>query len=52
MLLVPKKLNPKGRHDLSNKHKKYDSICIEFEAGLNKNDRTVTFAQILHSDGA
>ena len=40
MLLVPKKLNPKVRHDLNNMHKKYDSIWIEIEAGLNKNDRT------------
>ena len=40
MLLVPKKLNPKVRHDLNNMHKKYDSIWIEFKAGLNKNDRT------------
>ena len=40
MLLVPKKLNPKVRHDLNNMHKKYDSILIEFKAGLNKNDRT------------
>ena len=39
MLLVPKKLNPKVRHDLNNMHKKYDSIWIEFKAGLNKNDR-------------
>ena len=30
MLLVPKKLNPKVRHDLNNMHKKYDSIWIEF----------------------
>ena len=36
MLLVPKKLNPKVRHDLNNKHKKYDSIWKEFKAGLNK----------------
>ena len=40
MLLVPKKLNPKIRHDLNNMHKKYDSICKEFKAGLNRNDRT------------
>ena len=40
MLLVPKKLNPKVRHDLSIMHKKDDSIWIEFKAGLNKNDRT------------
>ena len=40
MLLVPKKLNPKVRHDLNNMHKKYDSIWIEIKAGLNKNDRT------------
>ena len=40
MLLVPKKLYPKVRHDLNNMHKKYDSIWIKFKAGLNKNDRT------------
>ena len=40
MLLVPKKLNPKIRHDLNNMHKNYDSIWIEFKTGLNKNDRT------------
>ena len=40
MLLVSKKLNPKVRHDLHNMHKKYDSIWVEFKAGLNKNDRT------------
>ena len=40
MLLVPKKLNPKVRNDLNNMQKKYDSIRIEFKAGLNKNDRT------------
>ena len=39
MLLVPKKLNPKVRHDLNNMHKKYDSIWIKFKAGLIKNDR-------------
>ena len=40
MLLVSKKLNPKVRHDLNNMHKKYESIWIEFKAGLNKNDKT------------
>ena len=40
MLLVPKKLNPKIRHDLNNMHKKYDIFWIKFKAGLNKNDRT------------
>ena len=40
MLLVPKKLKPKVRHDLNNMHNKtYDSIWIEFKAGINKNDR-------------
>ena len=39
ILLVPKKLNPKVRHDLNNMHKKYDSIWIKFKAGLNKKDR-------------
>ena len=39
MLLVPKKLNPKIRHDLNNVHKNFDSIWIKFKAGLNKNDR-------------
>ena len=36
MLLVPKKINPKVRHDLNNMHKKYDSIWIEFKAKLVK----------------
>ena len=40
MLLVPKKLNPKVRHDLNDMHKTYDSIWIEFNAGLNTKDRT------------
>ena len=41
MLLVPKKLNPKSRHDLSNMLKKYDSNWTKNKAGLNnKNDRT------------
>ena len=40
LLLVPKKLNPKVRHGLNNMHKNYDSIWIEFKAGLNENDRT------------
>ena len=39
MLLVPKKLSPKVRHDLNNMHKKYDSIWINFKPGLIKNDR-------------
>ena len=40
MLLDPKKLNPKVKHDLNNMHKNYGNICIEFKARMKKIDRT------------